>query len=149
MQFEYKGLSGINGPLVVIEGVRGIGYEEICEIRLDDGSKKIGRVIELVGDKAIVQVFEGTIGLSLNNTRTKFEGKPMEIGLSKEIIGRVFNGSGEPIDGLGPIFAEKDKSRLQTVPEKLYSYGYFQYRRTYDAYPRTETSRIFGIGYVS
>ena len=94
MQFEYKGLSGINGPLVVIEGVRGIGYEEICEIRLDDGSKKIGRVIELVGDKAIVQVFEGTIGLSLNNTRTKFVGKPMEIGLSKEIIGRVFNGSG-------------------------------------------------------
>ena len=112
MQFEYKGLSGINGPLVVIEGVRGIGYEEICEIRLDDGSKKIGRVIELVGDKAIVQVFEGTIGLSLNNTRTKFEGKPMEIGLSKEIIGRVFNGSGEPIDGLGPIFADGTRETI-------------------------------------
>ena len=107
MQFEYKGLSGINGPLVVVDGVRGVGYEEVCEIKLDDGTKKLGRVIEITGDKAIVQVFEGTIGLSMNNTRTKFAGKPMELGVSKEIIGRVFNGSGEPIDGLGPVFAEK------------------------------------------
>ena len=107
MQFEYKGLSGINGPLVVVDGVRGVGYEEVCEIKLDDGTKKLGRVIEITGDKAIVQVFEGTIGLSMNNTRTKFAGKPMELGVSKEIIGRFFNGSGEPIDGLGPVFAEK------------------------------------------
>ena len=61
MQFEYKGLSGINGPLVVVDGVRGVGYEEVCEIKLDDGTKKLGRVIEITGDKAIVQVFEGTI----------------------------------------------------------------------------------------
>lgn len=107
MQYEYRGLNGINGPMIVVEGVSGIGYEEICDIYTNDGSHKMGRVVEISGDKAIVQVFEGTGGLSPVNTRVKFAGKPMELGLSKEILGRVFNGMGAPIDGLGNICAEK------------------------------------------
>lgn len=107
MRYEYRGLIGINGPMIIIEGAQDIGYEEICEIKIDNGDKKLGRVVEISGNKAVIQVFEGTTGLSLDNTRTRFVGKPMEFGLSKEILGRVFNGVGEPIDGLGQICADK------------------------------------------
>jgi V/A-type H+-transporting ATPase subunit B len=77
------------------------------DIRLNDGSARIGRVVEISGNKAVLQVFEGTNGLSLKNTRTRFMGRPMEMPLSPEILGRVFNGAGRPVDGLGDIYAEK------------------------------------------
>ncbi len=107
MQFDYKGLKGINGPLVIVEGVSGVGYEELCTIKLEDGSERLGRVIEVDCDRALVQVFEGTSGLSLTNTRTRFTGKPMRLGVSKELLGRIFNGLGKPIDGMGDIFVDK------------------------------------------
>lgn len=107
MNLQYVGLNEINGPLVVIDGVEGASYDEVVDIRLDDGSARIGRVVEISGNKAVLQVFEGTNGLSLKNTRTRFMGKPMEMPLSPEILGRVFNGAGRPVDGLGDIYAEK------------------------------------------
>lgn len=107
MSVQYLGLSDINGPLVALEGVRGAAYDEIAEIRLEDGSTRIGRVVELSGDKVILQVFEGTSGIALNNTRTVFSGKPLEIALAPEMLGRVFSGAGKPIDGLGAVFPEK------------------------------------------
>lgn len=107
MSLQYVGLKDINGPLVALEGVSGVAYDEIARIRLDDGTERIGRVVELEGDKAILQVFEGTNGISLENTRTIFSGKPLEIALASEILGRVFNGAGKPIDGLGAVFPEK------------------------------------------
>ncbi len=107
MSLQYVGLSEINGPLVVLDGVDGVSFDEVVEIRLTDGSQRIGRVVEISGEKAILQVFEGTNGLSLKNTRTRFMGRPMEMPLSTELLGRVFNGAGRPIDGLGEIFSEK------------------------------------------
>lgn len=107
MNLQYVGLNEINGPLVVLDGVEGASYDEVVDIRLDDGSSRIGRVVEVSGNKAVLQVFEGTNGLSLKNTRTRFMGKPMEMPLSPEILGRVFNGAGRPVDGLGDIYAEK------------------------------------------
>lgn len=107
MNLQYVGLNEINGPLVVLDGVEGASYDEVVDIRLDDGSARIGRVVEISGNKAVLQVFEGTNGLSLKNTRTRFMGKPMEMPLSPEILGRVFNGAGRPVDGLGDIYAEK------------------------------------------
>lgn len=107
MNLQYVGLNEINGPLVVLDGVEGASYDEVVDIRLDDGSARIGRVVEISGNKAVLQVFEGTNGLSLKNTRTRFMGKPMEMPLSPEILGRVFNGAGRPVDGLGEIYAEK------------------------------------------
>lgn len=107
MSLQYVGLSEINGPLVVLDEVDGASYDEMVEIRLDDGSSRLGRVVEVSGKKAVLQVFEGTNGLSLKNTKTRFAGRPMEIPLSTEVLGRVFNGAGRPIDGLGEIFAEK------------------------------------------
>ena len=107
MSLQYVGLKDINGPLVALEGVTGVAYDEIARIRLDDGTERIGRVVELAGDRAILQVFEGTNGISLKNTKTIFSGKPLEIPLAAEMLGRVFNGAGRPIDGLGAVFPEK------------------------------------------
>ena len=106
MAIEYLGLSQINGPLVVLEGVQNASFEEIVEITVNGNEKKLGRIIELYEDKAVIQVFEGNDGMSLKNTHTKLTGHPMEVALSPDILGRTFNGIGEPIDGLGEIKAE-------------------------------------------
>lgn len=107
MGLQYVGLKEINGPLVVLDKVQDASYDEITEIRLQDGSSRLGRVVEVSGDKVVLQVFEGTKGLSLKNTRTSFTGRPMELPLSTDMLGRVFSGSGRPIDGLGEIYPEK------------------------------------------
>ena len=107
MSLQYVGLSEINGPLVFLDNVENASYEEMVEIKCGDGTTRLGRVVQLEGRKAAIQVFEGTNGISLKNTKTKFTGKPMELALSREMLGRTFNGSGQPIDGLGEIYAEK------------------------------------------
>ena len=106
MAIEYLGLSEVNGPLVVLEGVKNASYEEIVEFTVDGNEKKLGRIVALYEDKAVIQVFEGTSSMSLTNTHTRLTGHPMEIGLSEEILGRTFDGIGKPIDRMGPIDAE-------------------------------------------
>ena len=103
MSLEYLGLSEINGPLIVLEGVKDASFDEIVRITIDENEEKIGRIVELYEDKAVIQVFQGTDNMSLNNTKTKLTGHPMEIALSEDILGRRFNGIGKPVDGLGPI----------------------------------------------
>ena len=98
MAIEYLGLSEINGPLVVLEGVQAAAFDEIVEFKVDDGTKKIGRIVEIYEDKAVIQVFEGTDNMSLGNTHTRLTGHPMEIGLSEEILGRTFDVIVNPID---------------------------------------------------
>lgn len=106
MSIEYLGLSEINGPLIVLEGVRDASYDEIVELTIDKKKKKLGRIVEIYEDKAVIQVFQGTDDMSLNNTHTRLTGRPMEISLSEEILGRIFNGVGQPIDGLGNIVSD-------------------------------------------
>ena len=106
MIIEHRGLKQINGSLVVLEGVKAPMNEELVEIELENGSTRTGRIVAIEGDKAIVQVFEGTRGLSMVNTRTRLLGHPMEMKLSPEILGRVFDGLGRPVDGLGEIYPE-------------------------------------------
>ncbi len=106
MSIEYLGLSQINGPLIVLEGIRGASFDEIVELTVEGNKKKLGRIVELYEDKAVIQVFQGTEDMSLFNTHTKLTGHPMEVALSPDILGRVFNGVGQPIDGLGNIVAE-------------------------------------------
>ena len=107
MNLKYAGLNEINGPLVVLDNVKNVSFDEMARIKLSDGSERLARVVEVSDDKAVLQVFEGTKGLSRTNTVTKFEGKPMELALSTEMLGRIFSGAGKPIDGLGEIFPEK------------------------------------------
>ena len=115
MSIEYLGLSDINGPLVVLEGVRNAFYDEIVEFKVGEGSRRLGRVVVIEGDRAIIQVFEGTESMSLENTHTKLTGHPMEIELSEEILGRTFNGIGQVADGLGPVIAER-KVNINGLP---------------------------------
>lgn len=107
MVVEHRGLSEINGSLVILEGVKDMMNEELVEIELSDGSLRTGRIVAIEGDKAAVQVFEGTRGISMANTKTRLLGKPMEMKLSEEILGRVFDGLGRPIDGLGEIYPKE------------------------------------------
>lgn len=106
MSIEYLGLSKIDGPLIVLEGVMDASFEEIVELKVDGRETKLGRIIELDEDKALIQVFEDTNNMSLSNTHTKLTGHPMEIALSEDILGRTFNGVGQPIDGLGEIVSD-------------------------------------------
>lgn len=106
MSLQILGLKEINGPLVVLDHVKGASYEEMAELILEDGTKRLGRIVQIEDERAVIQVFEGTTGLSLTNTRTRLTGKPMEIPVSTEILGRIFSGSGRPIDGLGEVYSD-------------------------------------------
>lgn len=105
MKKEYLVLDKVEGPLIVLSGVEDISYGEIIDITLDNGKHRKGKVIKIDGTKIVAQVFEGTSGLSTSNTSVKFSGKPFEISLSREILGRVFNGIGKPIDKGGDIYS--------------------------------------------
>lgn len=107
MALQYVGLDDINGSLVVLDHVKNASYDEMVEFVLKDGSKRTGRIIEVDGERCVIEVFEGTTGLSLGNTRTRLLGEPMKISLSLEMLGRSFDGAGRPIDGLGDLYAEE------------------------------------------
>lgn len=106
MSIQYIGLSEVSGPLIVLEGVQDAAYDEIVEITVNGKEKRLGRIVEIYEDKAVIQVFEGSDNISLQNTYTKLTGHPMEIALSSDILGRTFNGIGQPIDGLGEIISD-------------------------------------------
>ena len=108
MSLQYVGVNEINGPLVVLDHVKGASYDRMVEIQINDGTTRAGRIVQIEGEKVVVQVFEGTNGLSLENTKTKLLGKPMELPVSREILGRIFSGAGRPIDGLGEVYAEEE-----------------------------------------
>ncbi|HBN84942.1 MAG TPA: V-type ATP synthase subunit B [Clostridiales bacterium] len=99
MRKEYLKLDKVEGPLIVLSGVNNVSYGEMVSIRIDDEEIRKGKVIKIEGNQAIVQVFEGTAGISTSNSAVAFTGELMSIPLSKEILGRTFNGTGEPIDG--------------------------------------------------
>ncbi|HEX2986013.1 MAG TPA: V-type ATP synthase subunit B [Caproiciproducens sp.] len=107
MILDYIGVKEINGSLIVLDNVENASFEEVVDIRLDDGTVRQGRIVEMDGNRVVIQVFQGTRGISLDNTRTRLMGRPMEMPLSPEILGRVFDGAGRPIDGLGDIFPVK------------------------------------------
>ena len=115
MVLNYVGLKEISGSLIVLDGVENASYEEVVDIKLGDGNYRKGRIVEIQGDRVVVQVFEGTNSISLSNASVKLQGHPMEISLSPEILGRVFSGSGEPIDNLGRVFPHK-KMNINGTP---------------------------------
>ena len=104
MILENIGLKEINGSLVVLDDVDNASNEEMVELHLDDGSVRAGRIVKIDGKRVVIQVFEGTRGVSMVNTRTRLSGHPMELPLSPEILGRVFDGLGRPIDGMGEVY---------------------------------------------
>jgi len=120
MQKEYKTLKSVAGPLILVEGVEGVKYEELVEMTTAEGSVRMGRVLEVHNDTALVQMFESTQGIATEGTKAKFLGKSMEIGVSPDMLGRVFSGSGKPIDGGAAIIPEK-KLNINGAPLNPYS----------------------------
>jgi V/A-type H+-transporting ATPase subunit B len=138
MSIEYLGLSSINGPLIALEGVQDAFYDEIVEFVVDGRDRKLGRIVEIYEDKAVIQVFGPSDNMSLKNTHTKLTGHPLEIALSPDILGRTFNGIGQPIDDLGPITSniKRDVNGLPLNPVSR------EYPRNYI---RTGISAIDGL----
>lgn len=106
-RLDYRTVTAVNGPLVILDNVRLPRYAEIVVLTLSDGTMRKGQVLEVAGSKAIVQVFEGTSGIDARNTRCEFTGDILKIGVSEDMLGRVFNGSGKPIDGGPNVLAEE------------------------------------------
>lgn len=107
MMREYHTIHEISGPLMVIEGVEGVGYDELAEIRLTNGERRLCRVLEVNGDRAVVQLFESSAGINLASAGIRFWGHPLQLGVSKDMLGRVFSGMGVPIDGGAPLLCEE------------------------------------------
>ena len=106
-RLDYRTISGVNGPLVVLENVKGPRFSEIVNLRLGNGELRKGQILEIYGNKAIVQVFEGTRGIDNTHTHCEFTGDIMKMAISEEMLGRTFNGSGIAIDNAPPVLAEE------------------------------------------
>lgn len=98
---EYRAIGSIRGPLIVVQDVTGVGWDEVAEIRLETGEVRHGTVLDVHGDLAVVEVLEGTTGMRLDSARIAFSGAPMRIPVGEGWLGRICNGRGDPIDG-GP-----------------------------------------------
>ena len=105
---EYKTVTEVVGPLMLVEGVEGVENEELVDIKLQNGEHRRGRVIEIEKDRAMVQLFEGSTGINLKSTSVRFLGRPLELAVSEDMIGRAFNGLGEAIDD-GPEIIPEEK----------------------------------------
>ncbi len=104
---QYSKIAEIKGPLVIVDEVESAAFDELVEIETTAGERRLGKVLEVGNGQAIVQVFEGTTGLSVAGTKAKFVGKVMDMPVSKEVLGRVFDGLGRPKDGLPDPIADK------------------------------------------
>ncbi len=104
---EYKSIKEIVGPLMLVSGVEGVKYDELVEISGQDGSVRRGKVLEVNGDNALVQLFEGSQGIQMSTSKARFLGRSLELGVSEDMLGRVFDGLGNPKDGGAAIIPEK------------------------------------------
>ena len=110
MKIQRIGLEKINGPLVYIKTPKDASFEEQVELVLPSGEIRLGNVITLSEDATVIQVYEGTNGMNSKGIKTEFTGKPLKLKLSKEMLGRIFDGAGRPIDGLGEILVQEERS---------------------------------------
>ena len=107
MYKEYKTIKEVVGPLMLVEGVDGVGYNELVEITQKNGEVRRGKVLEVKDDKAVVQLFESSQGLKISDSKARFLGKSIELAVSPDMLGRVFDGMGNPRDGGAPVIADK------------------------------------------
>ena len=103
---EYRTIHEIASPLMIVEQVEGVTYDELCEIQLPDGSVRRGKVLEINGDRAVIQLYESAAGINLAQSKVRFLGHPLELAVSEDMLGRVFNGMGQPIDGGPELLAD-------------------------------------------
>ena len=107
---EYRSVVEVSGPLMVVEGVSEVAFNEIARIKLPSGEERLGQVLEAESNRVVLQVFAGTRGLDTDVTSVQFTGEVMKFGVSRELLGRTFNGIGEPIDGSPDIIPEEERN---------------------------------------
>jgi len=107
MLTEYKTTADITGPLLIVENVEGVGYDELVEVEMASGEKRRGKVLEVHNDRAVIQVFEGTSGLNVSETKIRFQGDVLKLAVSNDLLGRTFTGSGAPRDGQSEIIPDE------------------------------------------
>ena len=112
---EYRTIEEISGPLMVVKKVKDVTYDELAEIELTDGTVRRSKVLEVNGDSAVVQLFESSAGINLAQSKVRFLGHPLQLGVSEDMLGRVFNGMGEPIDG-GPAIIAEERRDINGLP---------------------------------
>jgi V/A-type H+-transporting ATPase subunit B len=120
---EYTSVSEVAGPLMIVEGIKDVAYNEVVKIKTSFGEERTGTVLEAFMDKAVVQVFEGTKGLDTDKTSARFIGETMKLGVSKDMLGRVFDGTGNPIDDAPSIISE-DRRDVNGNPINPYAREY-------------------------
>ncbi len=104
---EYKTTTEVTGPLLIVEGVEGVGYDELVEVELANGELRRGKVLEVSDDRAVIQMFEGTSGINVPDTKIRFQGDVLKLAVSNDLLGRTFSGSGRPIDGQPDIIPDE------------------------------------------
>ena len=112
---EYRTIEEISGPLMVVKKVKDVTYDELAEIELTDGTVRRSKVLEVNDDSAVVQLFESSAGINLAQSKVRFLGHPLQLGVSEDMLGRVFNGMGEPIDG-GPAIIAEERRDINGLP---------------------------------
>ncbi|KAK9772329.1 putative P-loop containing nucleoside triphosphate hydrolase protein [Seiridium cardinale] len=122
-RIRYNTVGGVNGPLVILEGVKFPRYNEIVNITLPDGTERSGQVLEARGTRAVVQVFEGTSGIDVKKTKVEFTGQSLKLGVSEDMLGRIFDGSGRAIDK-GPKVLAEDYLDINGQPINPFSREY-------------------------
>lgn len=120
---EYRTIREVAGPLMLVDEVEGVSYDELVEIETQDGETRRGKVLEVNGDKALVQLFESSRGINLPNSKVRFTGKTLELGLSMDMLGRVFDGLGRPKDG-GPNIIPEKREDINGSPINPYARDY-------------------------
>jgi V/A-type H+-transporting ATPase subunit B len=115
MRKEYTSISSIVGPLILVEGIDNVSYGEVAEIKLSNGEYRRGQVLEISDDKCLVQIFEGTSGFNLKGSKINFSGKSIEISVSEDMLGRIFDGLGRPLDD-GPELIPEKKVDINGLP---------------------------------
>lgn len=120
---EYQTVKEIAGPLMLVADVDGVKYEELVEIQIQNGEKRRGKVLEVGKDSALVQLFEGSDGINMKDTKVRFLGRPQELGVSEDMIGRIFNGMGQPIDG-GPVIIPDQRRNINGLPINPFARNY-------------------------
>ena len=120
---EYKTISNLSGPLMMVNKVSDVSYDELAEITLANGEHRRGRVLEISGDRALVQVYEGSSGIDVNTTQVRFLGDVLKLPVSRDMLGRIFNGRGDPIDG-GPAIIPETTLDVNGNPMNPFSRDY-------------------------
>ena len=115
MAKEYRTIQEVSGPLMLVKGVEDVGYDEIGEIELASGETRRCRVLEVDGDDVVVQLFESSTGINLSNSKVRFLGRSMELGVSEDMLGRVFDGLGRAIDD-GPEIIPDERRDVNGLP---------------------------------